>query len=192
MGELVAPAFLFLGGLVAARGLGVTVAGRVPAVEHELEHRVETLGFELVDLEWAGSRNRPILRIRVESPDAESGSSIGVDDCAKVSRGLESWLDEHGAMPERYVLEVSSPGLERPLTRPRDWKRFAGKAVVVKGWRELVKGSARLEGEVVGLHEGVDGGAARIRLPDGEEVAIPLADIKGAHLVFKWERGKRG
>ncbi len=167
------------------------VAERVPEVDHELERRVETLGFELVYVEWAGSRNRPILRIRVEAQAAEHGSSIQVGDCAKVSRGLESWLDELDAMPERYVLEVSSPGLERPLTRPRDWERFAGEPVVVKGRRELAKGSARLEGEIVGLDESIDGGAARLRLSDGEEVAIPLVDIKGAHLVFKLDRGKR-
>ena len=169
---------------------GGMVAGRVPEVEHELEHRVATLGFELVYVEWAGSRNRPILRIRVEAHGAEHGSLIQVGDCAKVSRGLESWLDELDTMPERYVLEVSSPGLERPLTRPRDWERFAGEPVVVKGRRELAKGSARLEGEIAGLDESVEGGAARIRLSDGEEVAIPLADIKGAHLVFKMDRGK--
>ncbi len=189
MGELVTPAFLFLGGFVPREGGGM-VAGRVPEVEHELEHRVATLGFELVYVEWAGSRNRPILRIRVEAQAAESGSSMQVGDCAKVSRGLESWLDELDVMPERYVLEVSSPGLERPLTRPRDWERFAGEPVVVRGRRELTKGSARLEGEIAGLDEGVEGGAARIRLSDGEEVAIPLTDIKGAHLVFKFDRGK--
>jgi len=168
------------------------VAVRVPEVDHELEHRVETLGFELVDVEWAGSRSRPILRIRVDALDAEPGSQVGVGDCARVSRGLEPWLDELGTMPERYVLEVSSPGLERPLTRPRDWQRFRGDRVVVKGHRELVKGSARLEGEVAGLDEDAAGGSAKIRLSDGEEVAIPLADIKGAHLVFDWDRSKRG
>ncbi len=189
MGELVAPAFLFLGGFVPPEGGGM-VAGRVPEVEHELEHRVATLGFELVYVEWAGSRSRPILRIRVEAQAAEHGATMQVGDCAKVSRGLEPWLDELDAMPERYVLEVSSPGLERPLTRPRDWERFAGEPVVVKGRRELTKGSARLEGEIAGLDESVEGGAARIRLSDGEEVAIPLADIKGAHLIFKLDRGK--
>ncbi|GMR12758.1 MAG: ribosome maturation factor RimP [Gemmatimonadota bacterium] len=190
MGELVTPAFLFRGGVVPREG-GGKVAGRVPEVEHELEHRVDTLGFELVYVEWAGSQNRPILRIRVEAKDAACGSPIGVGDCVKVSRGLEPWLDELDAMPERYVLEVSSPGLERPLTRPGDWERFVGEPVVVKGRRELTNGSARLEGEIAGLDESVDGGAARIRLFDGEEVAIPLADIKGAHLIFKLDRGKR-
>ena len=84
---------------------------------------------------------------------------VTVDDCARVSRALEGWLDEHDEIPERYVLEVSSPGIERPLTRPRDWERFVGEPVVVEGFGVLAERSSRLEGGAVGvgLGAGTDG-----------------------------------
>ena len=72
---------------------------------------------------------------------------------------MEGWLDEHDEIPERYVLEVSSPGVERPLTRPRDWERFVGEPVAVEGFGVLAERSSRLEAEPVGvgLGAGTDG-----------------------------------
>ena len=163
----------------------------VPGVEEELEERVEALGFELVQAEWAGSDRRPILRLRIDhaedSQRAEAGEGVGVDDCAVVSRGLETWLDEHDAMPPKYVLEVSSPGLERPLTRRRDWERFAGEQVAVKGPEVLVDRATRLEGELLGLGEDAGREVVRLRLHGGEEVRIPRDEISGAHIVFRWK-----
>ena len=95
-------------------------------IEGDLESRVEALGLELVNLEWAGSGARPIMRLRVDWTDSKPGAGITVGDCARVSRELERWLDQHPAVPERYVLEVSSPGVERPLKRRRDYERFVG------------------------------------------------------------------
>ena len=97
------------------------MARPVREVEQELEARIATLGYELVEVEWAGSSHRPIVRIRIDWPGDAGSEAIGVDDCARVSRALEPWMDEMGAMPERYVLEVSSPGVDRPLVRPRDF-----------------------------------------------------------------------
>ena len=164
----------------------------ISAVDQELEGRVEGLGYELVQVEWAGSKRRPILRIRVDrrdaSPTGEGGQGVTVDECAEVSRGLEPWLDEHPEMPERYVLEVSSPGLERPLVRSRDYRRFVGRKVAVKGPEVLAGRATRLEGELLGLEdEGQDEEAVRLRLPGGDEVSIPRREITGAHLVFEWE-----
>lgn len=161
---------------------------RVPEVEEELEQRIEALGLDLVEVTWAGSARRPILRIRVDVPGSSPGEGITVDECARTSRALEPWLDEHPEMPERYVLEVSSPGVERPLTRSRDYTRFAGQRVAVKGHGILADRATRLEGELLGLEEAGDGGeAVRIRLPDGAEVAIPRGEIAGAHLLFEWD-----
>jgi len=99
---------------------------------------------------------------------------------------LESWLDELDEIPERYVLEVSSPGIERPLTRPRDWERFVGEPVVVVGFGVLADRSSRLEAELLGLDSEPEP-TVRLRLEDGAEVGVPLTDIKGAHLLFKWK-----
>jgi ribosome maturation factor RimP len=165
------------------------VAIPLPDLAHEIEARLDTMGFEVVDAEWVGSRRRPILRIRMDLPDSVPGEGgVTVDQCAEVSRALEPWLDAHPEVPERYVLEVSSPGVERPLTRPRDWRRFKGNPVVVKG-RNLPGGRGnRLEGELLGLDE-VDGEALHVRLllDQGEEVRVPLDRIEKAHLTFRWD-----
>ncbi len=159
-------------------------------IRREAEDRLLDLGIDLVSMEWAGSRKRPIIRLRIErSPtgDAPVGDPpVTVDDCARVSRALESWLDEHDEIPERYVLEVSSPGIERPLTRARDWERFVGEPVVVVGFGVLAERSSRLEAELLGLDPEPEP-TVRLRLGDGAEVGVPLADIKGAHLLFKWK-----
>lgn len=197
-----APAFLFCTVEVLS-GTGMTSAHRsdgmarpVAEIEDELDARVADLGFELVHVEWAGSARRPILRLRIDvPPESEDGrkgtgrgTGVGVDDCARVSRGLEAWLDAHAAMPDKYVLEVSSPGVERPLTRTRDWSRFAGEKVAVKGPEVLADRATRLEGELLGLAEDDEGRqVVRLRLTGGDEVAIPREEITGAHIVFEWK-----
>lgn len=153
-------------------------------IDHEVEARVEALGFELVDIRWGGSARRPSLRVRIDRPGSTPGHGVTVDDCAQVSRALEPWLDEREDLPERYVLEVSSPGVDRPLLRDRDYRRFRGERVAVKGHDILAGKARRLEGELLGLDEG--SGAVRLRLPDGDEVSIPRTEIAGANLVFTW------
>ena len=163
-----------------------------PIHRSKIEGRVEALGFEVVELEWAGSKARPILRLRVDRADSTPGDGVTVDDCARVSRALEAWLEEDGGVPERYVIEVSSPGIERPLTRPRDWSRFSGHRVAVEGTRVLVGDERRVEGELLGPveDEGSDDPAeterVRIRTDAGEELTLSLSEIKRAHLVHDW------
>ncbi len=162
----------------------------IPQIAQELEARVSELGYELVDVEWKGSSRRPIIRLRVDRPDAVPGETgVTVDDCVAVSRGLEPWLEETGALPETYVLEVSSPGVERPLVRPRDFARFAGESVAIKGDGPLADGLARrLEGELLGLDEsGETGPRVRLKLANGDEVGIEYDRIAGAHLVYHWK-----
>lgn len=157
-----------------------------PEIERELVARLEVLGFELVDVRWGGSGSRPFLRIRIDRLGAAVGSGVTVDDCAKVSRALEPWLDERPDLPERYVLEVSSPGVDRPLLRDRDFERFRGERVAVKGHDVLAGRARRLEGELLGLEQGEGTPGVRLRLPDGDEVSIPRDQIAGANLVFTW------
>lgn len=162
------------------------------AIDRELEARVEALGFELVELERAGSRSRPILRLRIDRPDSEPGHGVTVDDCARVSRALDAYLDEARVAGERYTLEVSSPGVERPLVRDRDFRRFAGQRVALKGFAPLAGRQKRLEGELLGLGgtgTGEAGESIRIRLDDGEEAEIPRGEVARAHLVFRWNAG---
>lgn len=164
-----------------------------PGLAAEMERRIEEMGYELVELEQVGSRARPILRVYLDRPDSRPGEpAVSIEDCTRVSRALEPWLDEREGLSDRYQLEVSSPGVERPLLRPRDWRRFAGAPVAVKGRVPLAGGGKRIEGELLGL-EG-EAGAERVRLRlegSGEEVEVPLADIERGNLVFRWDRGKK-
>ncbi len=163
----------------------------IPGIDREIEERLEALGFELVELEWAGSRARPIIRLRVDHTESGPDTGITVEDCVRVSRMLEPWLDEHPELAERYTLEVSSPGVERPLHRERDFRRFAGTEAVVKlkapppGQR-----SSRLEGTVDGVVESGERGETyrvRFRLADGEVLDLPRGEIEKAHLLFRWD-----
>lgn len=156
-------------------------------LEHELSARVEELGFEFVELERTGTRTRPIFRLRIDRPDSEPGQGVTLEDCARVTRELEPLLDRRPEFGERYVLEVSSPGVERPLVRTRDFERFAGREVVLKGHAPLADRGRRLQGELLGVVE--DGGreCVRLRLEDGEVVEVPRKDIARAHLVFRWK-----
>ncbi|NIP79819.1 MAG: ribosome maturation factor RimP [Gemmatimonadetes bacterium] len=154
---------------------------------HEvLEERTEALGFELVELERTGAKNRPVLRVRVDRPDSEPGKGVGLEDCARISRALEEYLDALPTLPGNYVLEVSSPGVERPLVRRRDFERFAGHEVLLKGYAPLAGRDRRLQGELLGLVVGPDGERVRLRLGDGEEVEVPREEIARANLVFRW------
>ena len=160
----------------------------VPEIADELERRVAALGYELVDVRWGGTGRRPLLQLRIDRVGTDPVAGITVDDCVSVSRGLESWLDEHPQISDRYTLEVSSPGVDRPLVRARDYARFRGERVVVQGTEPLVGDQRRIEGELLGW-EDVDegGGRVRLRLPDGDEVGIPLERIRKANLVFTWK-----
>jgi len=167
---------------------GAKVLRGFEGVQEELEERVGKLGFELVTAEWAGSPRHPILRLRIDLPE-ERGSEGGVtvDQCAALSRALEAWLESLDTMPERYVLEVSSPGVERPLTRTRDWTRFAGEQVAVTGSGPLAGRSTRLEGELLGLRQEEAREVVLLRLAGGDEVEVPREEILRAHLVFRWK-----
>jgi len=153
------------------------------SLERELEARLEAIGFELVELERAGSRTRPVLRLRIDVAEGDRG--VTLDDCARVSRALEPYLDAREDLPERYVLEVSSPGVERPLVRARDFERFAGEEVALTGYGPLAGRGRRLTGKLLGL---VTDGEERIRLrlEDGEEIEVPRAEVARANLVFRW------
>lgn len=92
-----------------------------------LEPGVVALGFELVDVELAGSHHYPTLRVYIDGP-----AGVNVDDCARVSRQLSALLDVEDPLPGQYTLEVSSPGLDRPLVKPEDFKRYLGETIKVK------------------------------------------------------------
>jgi ribosome maturation factor RimP len=109
---------------------------------------VEGLGFELVRLRLMGGR-RAVLQIMAERPDG----GIEVDDCARISRAVSAVLDVEDPISGEYVLEVSSPGIDRPLTRLKDFERWAGYEARLET-EEAIDGRRRFKGELAGVQDG--------------------------------------
>jgi len=150
-------------------------------LEREMERRLAALGFELADLRVGGAARRPHLSVRIDWAEEVAGRRVTVDDCATVSRILEEWLDGAGYGAGRYILEVSSPGMDRPLRRPRDWRRAGDRPVDV-----LVPGlGGRFRVQVLAVLEEPEP-AVELEFPKGVRRTIPLAEIKEARLGFDW------
>ena len=154
------------------------------ALEAFVRKEVEGLGYDLVELRKGGTARRPLLDVRIDRRD---GVSITIDECAQVSRAIEPRLDESGFVGENYVLEVSSPGVERPLRNADDWRRFAGRTAKVLA----PSLGGRLEVEVLGVDDSSGLLVAVVRDTRGTEHRIPLAEVREARLVFRWQ-GKEG
>jgi ribosome maturation factor RimP len=154
------------------------------ALEAFVRKEVEGLGYDLVELRKGGTARRPLVDVRLDRRD---GGRITIDECAQVSRAIEPRLDESGLVGENYVLEVSSPGVERPLRNAEDWRRFAGRTAKVLA----PSLGGRLEVEVLGVDDSSGEALAVMREPRGTEHRIPLAEVREARLVFRWQ-GKEG
>ena len=146
----------------------------------EVRSRVAELGYELVDLRKRGAGSRLGLQVRIDHPDAVPGHGITVDECAAVSRALERWLDGSQVLGPRYVLEVSSPGIERPIRWREHWERFVGQPVRVR----LVEGG-RFQAVIEGVEAGADAVVLRVA-ESGERRTISLSDVRDAALVVDW------
>lgn len=147
-----------------------------PLVAEELTK----LGYDLVEVRLGGSKNRRILDIRIDRQDFQK---VTVDDCAKASRALEARLDADPDLAGvRYVLEVSSPGIDRKLVRAADWKRFAGRKVNVN----VAALGGRREVEIVGFDDTTGQEIVTVRDGAGAEHRIPRADIGDARLAVHW------
>ncbi|MCU0648350.1 MAG: hypothetical protein MUF00_10175 [Gemmatimonadaceae bacterium] len=152
------------------------------AIETLVRAGLDALEFDLVELRRGGSRSRPVLEIRIDRRD---GTKVTIDDCARVSRALEGQLEGSGLVTDRYVLEVSSPGADRPLNSAADWRRFVGRRATVTS---VVLAGGRQEVDIVAFDGPPDAEVARLRLPSGEEVEVPYAEITRARLAFHWKR----
>jgi len=147
--------------------------------------RLEQLGLDLADLRIGGTPNRPLVQVRIDwlppasAEDRPLPRGVTVADCTMASRALEAWLDADGAgggpLGNRYVLEVSSPGLERPLRWHRHWRRFVGHHVRVK-----LAGVGRVRARIVD----VPTADTVVLEPEGRAVTeYRLADLKDARLA---------
>jgi ribosome maturation factor RimP len=133
------------------------------------------MGYELVRVMLIG-RDRPTVQIMADRAD---GAQITVEDCEAISHAVSAVIDVDDPIPGAWTLEVSSAGIDRPLTRVKDWNRFAGH--LARAETEVpIDGRKRFSGIVLGA----DTTAARLRLDDGSEVALPLAHIRRAKLAL--------
>jgi ribosome maturation factor RimP len=150
------------------------------ALELIVVEELERLNYDLVELRRGGSRNRPLFDVRIDRRDAQR---VTVDDCARASRAIQARLDAGGALAdERYVLEVSSPGLDRRLMRAADWRRYVGRRANVKS--QVLGG--RVEVEIVGV-DGPEGSeTVHVRDVQGAEHRVALAQVADARLAVHW------
>jgi len=133
---------------------------------------VEELGFELWELEYSPGRGNGLLRLYIDAP-----AGIAIDDCERVSRAVSALLDVQDPVPGQYTLEVSSPGLERPLRTPEHFAPYIGEKVFVE-LAQAVEGRRRFEGVLASA------GARTIEVEvDGRRHVLPIDGIRKAHLA---------
>lgn len=135
---------------------------------------LEGMGYELVRVQLSHG-GRPVLQVMAERAD---GAAMTVDDCAEISHSVSVLLDAEDPIIEAYTLEVSSPGIDRPLTRPRDFERFVGFEARIET-HDAIAGRRRFKGRLLGLAEGM----VSIDV-EKETVRLPFEAIAKARLVL--------
>jgi len=140
-----------------------------------VEPTLQGMGYELVRVQFGGGNRRPTLQIMAERADR---GAMTVDDCADISRALSAILDVEDPLSGSYLLEVSSPGIDRPLVRASDYERFAGFEARLET-RMPIEGRRRFRGRLAGLEDG------RVKIiEETGEVRLPLDEINKAKLVL--------
>ena len=142
-----------------------------------------TLGLEIFDVQFRREAGGMVLRVQVDRPGPASTAedSVSIEDCARVSRDLSAILDVEDAVPSAYILEVSSPGLDRPLRKADDYRRFAGRRAKVV-MREAIDGQGFFKGRLAGLEEH----DVLIDTDDGRRHRVPLTAITRANLEVEF------
>ena len=150
---------------------------RTDQVMSIIEPSLVDLGYELVRVHFGGG-HKPILQIMFDRID---GEEVTIDDCTLASLTVSALLDVADPISEAYELEVGSPGIDRPLTRTKDFDSYVGFEAKVE-LRQAVDGRRRFRGLLLGLNEGM----VRLADPDGdnEEITLPVNDVLKAKLVL--------
>ena len=140
-------------------------------VEELVSPVLANLGYELVDRELAVEGGRRILRIYIDRP-----GGVTVDDCSTASHAVEDLIEIEELISEKYVLEISSPGINRPLRKREDFERYAGSIVKLKT-RNPIEGRSNFKGELVGLS-----GDDVVVTIDGKNYNVPIAELGKARI----------
>jgi len=140
------------------------------------ERAAEGTPIEIAEVDIRGAGKSRLVRVYIDKP---GGVTHG--DCELISTKLSQLLDEEDAVPEAYTLEVSSPGIERRLTKPRDFERVVGQKIKLTTLQP-VAGRTSLEGKL----EQVANGSLGVEIAPGNLVQIPLQQVRKANLKFEW------
>lgn len=154
---------------------GIRPVGLEESIKAIAEPAAVMLGLELVDVVYVTENGQRILRVYIDKP-----GGINIEDCTEVSRELSAALDVHDPIPERYTLEVSSPGLDRPLVKESDYVRFAGRKARIYT-KEAVEGRRNFKAVI----EGAQGGKALLIDSEGRHWEIPFTNIEKARLEIE-------
>jgi ribosome maturation factor RimP len=141
---------------------------------------LESMGLELVDIEFGRVGPDAVLRLFI---DKEGG--VMLDDCAGLSRELSMVLDVEDVISCNYTLEVSSPGLDRPLKKQADYDRFAGRLIKIRTYQPFLDDSGNKRKTFLGKLEGLVGGVVKMTLTEGQTASIPLDQVAKANLEFE-------
>ena len=167
------------GPLFSFKGPVKEVVGEVRAIASRV---AGSYGLDIFDVQFRREGRGMVLRIQLDRPgEVKAEEGVSVDDCAKVSRDLSAILDVEDIIPTAYVLEVSSPGLDRPLRRADDYIRFAGRRAKVV-MREAIDGQMFFKGRL----GGVEAGHVLIDADDGRCHRVPLGVITRANLEVEF------
>ena len=152
----------------------IGVAAEIAAL---IEPAINDMGFRLVRVSVSG-RDGTTVQVMAERPDG----TITVEDCADISRNLSPLLDAHDPIAGQYMLEISSPGIDRPLVRKSDFEAWSGHEARIE-LKELLAGRKRYRGKILGLA----GDAVEVEVPadqGGPQVSLPIGSIAEARLVL--------
>ena len=144
-------------------------------IEEIVESVTTSLGYEVVKIDYVPQHKNSILRIYI---DSENG--IQIEDCEKVSRQISAVLEVEDPIAGHYTLEVSSPGIDRPLVKPEHFKRFCGERVKVST-HNMYLGRKRFTGQLTHVND-----AGIVVEVDGEAYDLPFDDINNAKLCPQW------
>lgn len=147
---------------------------RQATLEQLVQPTIEGLGYELVRVVVSG-KFRPTIQIMAERAD---GKGMTIEDCEAISRALSAKLDVEDPIADSYTLEVSSPGIDRPLIKPRDFARFAGHLCKIE-LKSPIEGQRRFSGKIISADET----SVRLAATTGE-VALPFAEMTRAKLLL--------
>jgi ribosome maturation factor RimP len=146
-------------------------------------------GLDIFDVQYRREGPGMVLRIQIDRPGsgATAEESVSVEDCAHVSRDLSAVLDVEDVVPAAYTLEVSSPGLDRPLRQPADYSRFTGRRAKLV-MREPIDGQMFFKGRLGGAEGGLTGGDSVVIIvtDDGRSHRVPIGAITRANLEVEF------